>query len=210
MNKKLAVVALLPALAFSAAPALAADLYAAPSITTPQSAAFDWTGFYAGVHGGFTSKTDVPMPFGSASDWLAGVHLGTDVQVGSLVLGGVVEADYSPDLAHDIGGGASLRQQWSGAAKGRVGVAVDRLLAYGTAGVAVARLEGQNGATAASDWSTGYVFGGGVEYAVLDNVSLNLEYNQTRFDGVKSTVGNAAQSDNLVNHAVRAGLSFRF
>lgn len=208
MNKTFAVMALLPALAFSA-PALAADLYTANS-TVPHNAGYDWTGFYAGVHGGFTAKDEVPMPFGDASDWLAGVHLGGDVQTGPLVLGGVIEADYSADLAHDIGGGAALRQEWSGAAKARVGVAVDRLLAYGTAGIALARFEGESGATTADDWTTGHVFGGGVEFAVLDNLSVNLEYNQTRFDGVKSTVGNADQSNDLVNHAVRTGLSFRF
>jgi outer membrane immunogenic protein len=212
MNKTLAGLTLGAALAaLGASQALAADLYGASPAYAPATAgSYDWSGFYLGVHGGLASDTEVPTPLNNASDWLAGVQAGADFQVGGLVVGGSIEASYAPELSHDIGGGNTIQQEWSGAAKARAGLAVDRLLAYGTAGVAVARLEGGNGVTLADEWATGYVLGGGVEYAVFDNVSVNLEYNQTRFDDIKSTVGATAQSDDLTHHAVRAGLNFRF
>ena len=56
------------------------------------------------------------------------------------------------------------RSDFFGTVRGRLGVAVDRALLFGSGGFAY------------SDRTTGYAVGGGVEYAVTNNITLRAEY----------------------------------
>jgi outer membrane immunogenic protein len=174
------------------------------------SPADQWSGFYAGVHGGVVDSGRLPNPFGNTRAFEGGLQLGTNMQFGNFVVGAEAVATYSHDLRHDLGGGAGLRQSWSGAARAKAGIALDRVLVYGTAGYGVARLDPTGTVTSGAVTASGLVFGGGAELAVNEQLSLRLDYTQARYNGVAFTAGGLNQSRDIVDHSVRAGVNFRF
>ena len=106
----------------------------------------------------------------------------------------------------------------SGALRGRLGVVFDRLMIYGTAGVAFANVsEGIVGLTAGEqlrfddELLTGWVAGAGAEYAFTEKWSGRAEYLYTDYEDLTGTNsdGNTASFD-TDTHAVRLGLSYRF
>ena len=185
--------------------AQAADLPAkAPQVTT-FAPAWSWTGFYVGGHVGYGwqkngtsgAYVDGPVfPFDHASNpagVLGGGQIGYNWQYGSLIYG--VEADVSvlsgsgTSTTFLDGGDATAtshnRIQWLGTLRGRLGFAVaPRTMIYGTGGLAYGEVEhnhtladadGNTALWSSSKIKTGYAAGGGVEHAVLNNVTLRLE-----------------------------------
>jgi len=156
----------------------AADLMDAPS-------SFDWTGFYVGAHlgGGFVDARDLSFPGGGIeSDGIIGGGLvGYNVQAGELVVG--LEADISiGDFSGgNVGGGgfiSSISPDVMGSIRGRMGLALDRFLVYGTGGLLFADMELGHVApvtTLNSDYHS-FVLGGGVEWAVTDTINVRAEY----------------------------------
>ena len=227
-------------------PAIAADLPARTYTKAPAYAApvYNWTGCYLGIEGGGnwgrTSSTAVAGPnpalvglpiTGSydLSGALAGGTFGCNYQVSNWVFG--IENDFSwtntsgtaNDLApFNTGATNHIKEKWLDTLRGRVGVAWDRALFYGTGGAAF---------TSASDTicfaicvtdsaqRTGWVAGAGIEYAAWDNISLKLEYLHADF-GSKNYInppvptGTGAtietRSVHLTDDIVRAGLNWRF
>ena len=98
-----------------------------------------------------------------------------------------------------------------GTVRGRVGYAFDRVLVYGTGGLAY------------NEDDLGFAAGGGVEYAFTPNLSAKVEglyvsldrgrnNGQTTFDLPSNTVfvGGNARNNNFDFAVVRAGLNYRF
>jgi outer membrane immunogenic protein len=223
-----------------AAPAIAADLslraVKAPAMV---AAAYNWTGFYVGVHGGGgwnkfsgTDPTDPTDPGSSAngSGAVAGGQIGGNYQIGQVVLG--VEGTYAwSDIkvsdGGPFGGGAgltvTLKNDYLATVAGRLGYAFDRVLIYGKGGAAFTRdklnaeLTGPFAGTATGSFDrTGWVAGAGVEWAFLQNWSVKAEYNFMRFGNVTeqpTTVGNLAASPAVVDLDVQTavvGINYRF
>lgn len=202
------------ALALLTPAAIAQDL-ASPQFSVPTGQDYfapvdQWSGFYAGVHGGVVEAGRLPNPFGTTKSFTGGVQLGSNLQFGKLVVGAEVEATFSHNYRFDLGAGAGLKRNWSGAVKARVGIAADQFLVFGTMGYGMARLEPDGTVTSAASNVGGLVFGGGVEYALTNQLSVKLEYQQANYSNVAFSAGGASQSQNRVDHAVRAGLNFRF
>ncbi len=136
-----------------------------------------------------------------ASGWVAGGQLGYDWQNGAFVYG--LEADLSGmNFKSEMNGGltsnfgipasasTTAKVDWYGTVRGRLGWASGPLLLYGTGGLAYGKVElnsdfnvafpplGTPGALSSqtSPVKTGWVAGGGLEYKVLPNLALNLEY----------------------------------
>lgn len=228
------------ALVGAAATAAAAEPQAAS-----HAAASPWTGFYAGFsagalfdeshldahHGNFIQ----PIPYSKhigETDFLPGVQAGYNSQLPSgVVLGG--EADFSyPDSngvftfrnAFGAFDKFSVKNKRQGSVRARLGYALDNLLPYMTAGVsfADARLRYSNEAgevVAKDEVQAGWVLGGGLEYAVQENLSVRGEYLYTDYGaplsmGIRRIVGvvdssGVAKAD-LVTHTLRAALNYRF
>jgi outer membrane immunogenic protein len=209
----------------SAQLAQAADLPSSKMApAAPAFAAYDWTGFYVGVHGGYGwgkhHRTNA-IGFSNSYDsdgWLAGVHAGYNHQVNQFVLG--VEADLAyADIAGDDGGVGGIldetRLRWMGSIRGRVGLAFDRLLIFATGGWAFADLKHTSAGGGLVDAFTttrnGWTVGGGLEYALTSNWLVRAEYRYADLGSfsrasalvipfsVKSTV-----------HTARVGLSYKF
>lgn len=168
----------------------------------------DWTGFYIGANVGGGTTND----FNEAnSAWMGGVQAGYLQQFGNFVIGGELAATYSDDLTYELTPGAGLNQNWSVEAEGRAGVALDTgTLLYGTAGVAFAELSPTGATTSAAETHAGAIFGAGVEQALGNGWSLQAEYTQTRFWDINSSVAGVGRTDSLTNHAITAGVNYRF
>ena len=194
----LAALAAATAICFSVGSASAADMrqpvYKAAPMVAP---GFNWTGFYLGAVGGYawgdsdTSPTGILgtalTPMRTKPDgWLAGGTIGYNYQQGNLVLGTEGEFYWS-DLEGSAGSGlvpatVTYSNNWTGTLSTRLGVAFDTLLVYSKAGVAWANndynlsLGAPIGySSTVSDTETGWLVGGGVEWAFARNWSAKIE-----------------------------------
>lgn len=196
------------------AAASAADL-SARTVDFPVSVpVFTWNGFYVGVNAGYgwADSFDVTLPNGAVvranseddGGFIGGAQIGYNYQIGSIVVGIEGDIQYA-----DLGGATYIvapgtvisydNSDWFGTFRARAGVAFDRVLVYA------------NGGFAFADNRTGWTVGGGVEYAVTNNLSLkveglyvNLQDDDFTFGGINYRGGD---SDFGV---VRAGLNYRF
>jgi outer membrane immunogenic protein len=180
------------------------------ALATPAAAqTHNWTGFYIGGTAGYSSTSTrwsdlglngTPWTDGSthkfSTDGAAfGLLTGYNFQSGYFV--GGVEADLSYSTgserfnwpAPNGGIGTSYidaEANWLATFRGRLGFAFDRLFVFGTGGLAYgdpsAHWFSTGGAQWVSDgWRTGYVWGGGAEYALNQNWSVRFDVMRTTF-----------------------------
>jgi outer membrane immunogenic protein len=189
---------------------------------------YNWSGFYVGgnIGAGFadSSWTD---PFSGAHDtfnksgFIGGGQVGANVQFNALVLG--IEGDFDwtglKASGHDsVGDAINTNTQWTSTVTGRVGVAFDRLLAYGKGGVAFAHdndsLNTIGGAAASASLTrTGWTAGAGLEYAFAPNWSAKIEYDYLGFGSETVNFPAAvipSTSASLNIQEVKAGINFKF
>lgn len=142
-------------------------------------------------------------------------------------LGGFASGDLTGTATYV---GAQTDIKYVGTARGRVGIAFDRLLVFGTGGFAYGETESSvssptNGIYShTSNFHTGIAYGGGLEFALTNNLLLRAEYLHYDFNtksiaqgtiqGV-SACGCATSSTYAVYEkpsldVVRAGLSYKF
>ena len=118
---------------------------------------------------------------------LAGGTVGCNYQVSTFVFG--VENDFAwtnksgsaPDIPpFNVRATSQTSEKWIDTLRGRLGVAWDRLLVYGTGGGAFAdtavNICSPLRCVGDSQSRTGWAAGAGIEYAVWANLSLKLEY----------------------------------
>ncbi|ARQ01758.1 outer membrane protein [Pseudorhodoplanes sinuspersici] len=225
------------AISFSAGSASAADI-AQPVYKAPMVApAFSWTGFYIGAVAGYAwgeaninptgALTGFPSVKTKPDGWLAGGTIGYNYQQGNLVLGTEGEFYWS-----DLDGSksnnllvpfiASYSNNWTGTLSTRLGVAFDTVLIYSKAGVAWANNDytlnlGIPGAASftGSDTDTGWLVGGGVEWAFARNWSAKIEGTYMDFGQKSKEFGNVggvpltADVDAQIS-TVKFGINYRF
>jgi len=246
------------ALSLGLAPAaLAADMPATMPVKAPVAApVYNWTGFYIGGNIGYgwgrsnNGFADAVTGFGTltmGSDTtnvngvIGGLQAGYNWQTGSFVFG--LETDLQ--LSGQKGSGAAIcpvascgpggmvthteQLTWFGTTRGRVGWAFDRLLIYGTGGVAYGAVESSGsmnffipvrltGPYSGSATSVGWVAGAGLEGAITRNWTARVEYLYIDFDTANFSsptlfplaAGAITDSMHLRNNIVRVGLNYRF
>jgi outer membrane immunogenic protein len=231
MRREAKMLPVLGALVALTSTAFAADLprpvyKAAPFAPEP---VFTWTGFYVGGHLGYGwSKFSVNDPVlgassNTASGWLGGAQAGYNYQIGSFVLG--VEGDYSfadvKKTATVVGGNGTLKNDFFADVTARAGYAFDRFLVYGKGGIAWTRDKlnvSLLGGTASGTFNrTGWLLGGGLEWAFMNNWSAKIEYNYLHFNSITenfATTGGLTTSCpcsvGLNTQIVKAGVNYRF
>jgi outer membrane immunogenic protein len=232
-----AFAAAIAASAVSAADLPGAPAYKAP-VAVP--VAYSWTGCYVGVEGGanfgrsrHTSAGSGGGPAGditpefNLSGGLVGGEFGCNYQVGGFVFG--IEGDGSwtnkKGSANNIlpfnAAASETHEKTLWTARGRIGYAWDRVLFYVTGGGAWANagitVTGP-GATATEDRTIGgWTAGGGVEWAVWQSLTAKVEYLYVDFGNPAffnpppaANFADRAGGIHLVDHVVRAGLSWHF
>jgi outer membrane immunogenic protein len=189
------------AVAFAvASPALAADLVQPPppppqapaTYVPPAPPAYNWGGIYIGINGGYAfgnSDWNGGTPAGTGNfnlnGGLVGGTLGFNYQAGAFVFGVEGDGDWA-DINGNTSNGAcagstcQTSSDWLATLRGRIGYAFDRVLIYGTAGGAggdvKATLTTAGVSTSTDNTEWGWTAGGGIEFAITENVTAKAEY----------------------------------
>jgi outer membrane immunogenic protein len=223
---------------------------APPPVYVPPVPIFTWTGFYVGGQVGYawgTSNGNVGDNFGDFATFslnnsgvIGGGHVGYNLQLnqwviglegdvdgsslsktftGFIVPGGLIATRIFPvNTVVPVTVQTSLDLQ--GSIRGRLGYAWDRVLLYGTGGVAFggfrASLNTPFGFSQRNSTRIGWTVGGGIEYALTNNWSLRAEYRYTQFGHSTIFASNAfAAVGGFANlkineNRVQAGFSYKF
>ncbi len=225
-----------------------ADLPPAPSAVAPAIYApapppvYNWTGFYAGVNvgGSFVTanSTDTftggvlggvsSTGSGHANGAVAGGQVGFNYQIDAFVLGMEGDFDWSGVSSTAVAGcgvGCTVTGKsnvpWIATIRGRAGVALDRVLLYGTGGAAFTDLSQNITATGfgtlfnASSTEVGWTIGAGVEAAIAQNWTVKAEYlyvqtNATLSGPVSLIGGTLSDSGTVKDNIIRGGLNFKY
>lgn len=212
------------------------NIFDVNSMFSAQSLSQRWSGFYFGtsIGGGWGNSSTFYDRAGddhpsietiSPNGYLASISAGYNYQMNNNIVVGI-EGDLgmmnfqAPDKL-DMWDGHIWKSKYGGlwgTLRPRVGYSFDNLLVYGTAGAAFMQTNeiilGDNDATQNTyndNIHTGWVFGGGVEYALSDNLSTKIEYLQMQFPEHRSYTNNE-ELYGFTNSAslVRVGLNFKF
>jgi outer membrane immunogenic protein len=196
------------------APAMAADLAAAPRYTkapeAPQ-AVYNWTGFYIGGFGGYASENTSVGP--KMSGGFGGGTVGYNWQTNNLVYGLEADAGGADVNASATAGGVSATSRIDslGTVRGRLGVAVDKVLFYGTGGYAwidnKLSVNGFGLTLSDSHFHSGWTVGAGVEAFFAPNWSIKGEY-LYRSLGSEDYFGIPSGTLNL--HSGQVGVNYHF
>jgi outer membrane immunogenic protein len=197
--KKLAIA--IAAVALIGTPAFAADMAVKMPVKAPPPAptpVFSWTGCYIGAQGGYASGNtgydlDIPPTPGSGFDFhlgggVAGGHVGCNYQVNYFVIGIEGDGEWIGLKGNDGGQGGTIDQisgNWQTSVRGRLGVAFDRILVYGTGGGAwmnVTYARPNFDSLTIDNTLSGWTAGAGIEYAFWNNLTARVEYRYARFD----------------------------
>lgn len=216
------------AVVFSVGVAGATDLPAKAPIykATP---AYSWSGLYGGIHAGYGwGKNDIVDPdiLGGVTTRykpagaFGGVQLGYNNQFSPhWLIGGEVDISGGKidDTVQPVPGAPGKNEfNAFGTARTRFGYVQDRWLVYGTAGAIWLqdkysfRTGGGAPITDASQYHVGWVFGGGLEYAVDNRWSWKLEYLYAPLDRSHNTIAGRVFSSDADFNLVRVGLNYRF
>ena len=204
---------------------------------------YDWTGIYFGADGGFGWTTfngtlldaiGTPLtPFSyRVNGPVAGLFVGGNYQINKVVLG--VEGDWqwsnllgNNQVLAPLGAAGtfpsgpflvSTTVKDYASVRGRLGLAFDRFLVFGTGGWAWGNPLTSYALVGAAPFfnnggsSTGWTAGLGVDYAFTDSVVGRIEYRYTSLEtsGFVSTATNtAAASDRLPISDLRAGIAYK-
>lgn len=219
------------------APSHAADLPFSRPIAAPPAAfgAFSWTGFYVGGQIGYDWGRDKTTEYFTATGvftgmawsyntkgFVGGAHAGFNYQLSPVVLG--LEADIEgTDIKGgfvDPGGAGRMKIDLQSSVRARVGYAFDRFLIYGTGGVSFANINYVYSNPAGASESTtslrtGWTAGGGVAYALTDNLIGRLEYRHANYgsftyDSKVAFPGLLTGKQEPRSNTLRAGLSYQF
>ena len=104
-------------------------------------------------------------------------------------------------------GKAVSNLQYIGTVRGRVGYAFDRVMPYVTGGYAGGNEKITTSTGNSSGWRNGYALGGGVDYAITNNVSARVEGLYVGLENKNvSTLGKVGNDIGLI----RTGVNYKF
>jgi outer membrane immunogenic protein len=208
-----------------------------PPVLIAAPVAFSWTGFYGGIEGGvdFTQTTGAlnntalgtTAPYNVRSTGVPlGGMVGYNKQIGALVLGVEANADGIIDGRRTVSPSDALGNPYRVTAlntydadlRGRVGFAIDRALLFAAGGVAFGNVNTSYsgaalpGAASFNSERVGWTAGGGMEYAITNNVIGRAEYRFTDFGSASYTNVATSVSDKTryESNAALLGLMYKF
>jgi outer membrane immunogenic protein len=177
---------------------------------------FNWTGVYAGGHVGYgwgqADGSNTGWGVADTDGWFGGGQVGVNYQFAPNWVWGV-EADIS---GGDISGRSSsspstrpFKTDMLGTARLRLGYTVDRVMFYGTGGLAWAHSKATWVSDHDSNTSIGWALGGGIEYAFAPNWSAKLEYIHADYGHDDYNLAPTTRMD-VKNDTVKVGVNYLF
>lgn len=219
MKFKLVAAALLAGTSIASAADLPARTYSKAPIVSP---AYNWSGFYVGLQGGYAWQADTTNAtaaggFGDLKGGFVGGTIGYNFMASPNWLLGIEAEGAWADINQTIGVlpilGAKDTVRGFGSVSGRLGYVSGPILIYGKGGVAFGsnKLEVTVLNVTASDTQThvGFVAGGGVEYMFAPNWSVKGEYLYTSF-GSENYFNGVLRSGDVSFHTVKGGINYHF
>lgn len=215
---------------------------------------YSWTGAYAGVNlGAIWSGSDftayhpryIPVD-GNYNGAISGTDVNPGLQFGYLkqfknnwVIGAEADFTYPSSRIHfqqndpidsTLFDRFTVNNTLQGSLRLRMGYAMERFLPFITAGVSFASMgmsynNDINQAYSKSTSQTGWVLGGGIEYGVLDNLSVRTEYLYTDYGSAlnlatptvqdpaiiqDATVSNGGAHATMYTNVLRVAVNYRF
>ncbi len=194
---------------------------------------FVWTGFYAGVQGGYAFAGRASAAYDGSSiydhnldqrGWFGGVHGGYNHQLSNgWVVGAEADfnfARFSDTEENDESYVGTIETDWFGSARARVGYAMGNIMPFATAGLAFSDFQFtehdlvEDEFTRFDDTLFGWTAGAGADFLVRDNLVLRAEYRYTHLSrgGFESTGDYSDDWSNgkLRTHDIRVGVSYKF
>lgn len=222
-----------------------------PAVQSAASKSYNWTGVFTGAHAAYTVAGHSNLTGGEGAFFpgpadntgtasfgqrgaLFGTGMGFNIQSSQLVFGGEADIDYSSVSGTMSGvgtesysGNLKLKMDWIGTLRGRLGLAFDRILLFGTGGLAYANTKSSGqvfesgspvGSISGSHGVAGWTAGGGVEYAIDEHFSVKAEDLYMKFNSVNITgdlpgAGPVEERPLVVKtnlDILRFGLNYRF
>jgi outer membrane immunogenic protein len=199
----------------------------APATYVPTTApVYNWGGIYLGINGGgafgtsawSTAVTNRSSGDFSTDGFLVGGTVGANFQAGAFVFG--VEGDLDWSTVKGTGPDScdcQTKDSWLGTARGRLGIAADRVLFYGTGGAAFGDVQAVStlGGSTESTTKVGWTAGAGVEVALGRYWTARAEYLYVDLgNGSCTTAANCNGltdvSVKFTENVVRLGVDFKF
>jgi outer membrane immunogenic protein len=187
-----------------------------------------WSGFYAGINGGYGWGTLTRQPAGGGAQtvnntggWNLGGQAGYNFDMGGFILGAEADLQWSSvGYTEDIPGIGSFKAgvDFYGTLRGRAGMAFGQVMPYVTGGFAAGRgtasvTNGVGVTTSQSATHTGWTAGVGLEAQATQNISIKAEYlyvdlgTQT-YAGPLAGLGGIDATQRF--SVVRAGINYKF
>lgn len=190
----------------------------APIVETYDSS---WDGVYFGAFAGYAvgeASDDVALESDVDLDgtWIGGFNLGADFTLtDGIVVGVVGDVAYLglEGIGDPAGENIAYDLYWGGSIRGKLGFDGGAFLPYVTAGVAFgsAQVEGSGTETGVdSNTHVGWTAGAGVEFAVTEDVSIDLLYRYTDYGTQDYELDVDTHEVGFTTHSVTAGVNWRF
>ena len=183
----------------------------APVVVVEEAPVVGWDGGYVGAMGNYNhSNADRSGLPGVDSDTFGGAAFaGYQRQSGNIVYG--AEADVGYNAVNGDAAGTDVETGVDGSLRARLGYAPNnRVLVYGTGGVAAADAEVSDGAGDDSQTLIGYTVGAGADVKLTDQIFARGEYRYTNFGEETFNTGSGNQDVDIDSHRVGAGIGFKF
>ncbi|MDO9417593.1 outer membrane protein [Pararhizobium sp.] len=197
-------------LTFSAVQAADAvdEVPAAPAAEYSEPVSGNWAGAYAGVTAGY-QKGKFDATGGTKADGFGGgVYGGYNMQNGQIVYGAEADLGYSGIDAQD--GARAMEQGVNGSVRGRLGVDLNPVLVYGTAGIAGSNVKALDATSTDKHTLVGWTAGVGAEAMVTDNVTARVEYRYTDYNSKNFALNSGNVRSDLEDNSVRVGVGMKF
>jgi outer membrane immunogenic protein len=185
-----------------------------------------WSGFYAGINGGYGWGTLTREPAGGGAEtqnntggWDLGGQAGYNMDLGGFVVGAEADLQWSDiGYSEDIAGTGTFKagMDYFGTVRGRAGMSFGAVMPYVTAGFAAGRgtasvTDGNNVVTSQSATHMGWAVGGGLEAKATENITLKAEYLYVDL-GTQTYNGLPVGDIDVTQRfsVVRAGVNYKF
>ncbi|WP_247642898.1 outer membrane protein [Brucella abortus] len=176
------------------------------------------SGFVGGVQAGYNWQLANGLVLGGEADFQ-----GSTVKSKLVGNGNLSDIGVAGNLSGDESSVLETKVQWFGTVRARLGFTpTERLMVYGTGGLAYGKVKTQLSAYGDGEFSAGnsktkagWTLGAGVEYAVTNNWTLKSEYLYTdlgkrSFNYIDEENVNINMENKVNFHTVRLGLNYKF